>query len=62
MFKLEEFKIDDDEAKSLLLNSHSIRKYAVTFRHTRCGVMKDEKDIRGRWKGAGPDAKVAEKL
>ena len=28
MFKLEEFKTDDGEAKSLLLGSHSIRKYA----------------------------------
>jgi hypothetical protein len=74
MFKLEEFKTDDGEAKSLLLGSHSIRKYAATFAR-RCGVTKDEKDIRGRWKGAGrvsdvyddvelpyPDAKVAEKL
>jgi hypothetical protein len=74
MFKLDEFKTDDGEAKSLLLGSHSIRKYAATFAR-RCGVTKDEKDIRGRWKGAGrvsdvydyvelpyPDAKVAEKL
>jgi hypothetical protein len=57
-----------------MLGSHSIRKYAATFAR-RCGVTKDENDIRGRWKGAGrisdmyddvelpyPDAKVAEKL
>ncbi|KAI2492284.1 hypothetical protein MHU86_22256 [Fragilaria crotonensis] len=74
MFKLEEFQTDNGEAKSLLLGSHSIRKYAATFAR-RCGVTKDEKDIRGRWKGTGrvsdvyddvelpyPDAKVAEKL
>jgi hypothetical protein len=57
-----------------MLGSHSIQKYAATFAR-RCGVTKDKKDIRGRWKGAGrvsdvyddvelpyPDAKVAEKL
>jgi hypothetical protein len=57
-----------------MLGSHSIRKYATIFLQ-RCGVTKDEKDIPGRWKGAGrvsdvyddvelpcPDAKVAEKL
>jgi hypothetical protein len=56
------------------LGSHSVRKYAATHVR-RCGVSKDEKDIRGRWKGKGrvsdfdkdielpyPDAKVAEKL
>jgi hypothetical protein len=57
-----------------LLGSHSIRKFAST--HVRkCGVSKDDKDIRGRWKGRGrvsdvyddvelpyPDCKVAEKL
>ena len=75
MFKLEEFKTDGGEAKSLLLGTQSIPKYAATFA-CRCGVTKDEKDIRGQqWKGAGrvsdvyddvelpyPDAKVAEKL
>ncbi|KAI2511670.1 hypothetical protein MHU86_2736 [Fragilaria crotonensis] len=57
-----------------MLGIHSIRKYAATFAQ-RCGVTKDEKDIRGQWKGSGrvsdvyddvelpyPDAKVAEKL
>ena len=57
-----------------MLGSHSIRKFAATHAR-RCGVTKDEKDIRGRWKGKGrvsdvyddvelpyPDCKVAEKL
>jgi hypothetical protein len=57
-----------------MLGSHSIRKYAATFAQ-RQGVTKDEKDIQGRWKGAGrvfdvyddvelpyPDTKGAEKL
>ena len=75
IFKMEQFNggggADDS---GLLLGSHSIRKYAAT--HARkCGCNKDEKDIRGRWKGKGrvsdvyddvelpfPDAKVAEKL
>ena len=70
-FKLDAFKKDDGEARSLLLGSHSICKYAATYAHC-CGVTKDEKDIRGRWKGQGrvsdiyddvelpyPDAKVA---
>ena len=77
LFRREEFKGEDDDngaAELSLLGSHSIRKYAATFAR-RCGVTKDEKDIRGRWKGAGrvsdvyddvelpyPDAKVAEKL
>ena len=57
-----------------LLGSHSIRKFAST--HVRnCGLSKDDKDTRGRWKGKGrvsdryddvelpyPDCKVAEKL
>ena len=64
---------DADEAVGLL-GSHSIRKFAAT--HTRrCGITKDEKDIRGRWKNRArvsdahdevelpyPDAKVANKL
>ena len=74
MFKLKEFKTDDGEAKSLLLGSHSIQKYAAMFAR-RCVVTKAEKHIGGRCKGAGrvsdvcddvelpyPDAKVAEKL
>jgi hypothetical protein len=77
LFRREEFKGEDDgngAAELSLLGSHSIRKYAATFAR-RCGVTKGEKDIRGRWKGAGrvsdvyddvelpyPDAKVAEKL
>ena len=75
MFKLDEFIKDDGGAtKALLLGSHSIRKYAATHAR-RCGVTKDEEDIRGRWKGTGrvsdvyddvglpyPDAKVGEKL
>ena len=57
-----------------LLGSHSIRKFAAA--HVRkCGISKDDKDIRSRWKGKGrvshvyddvelpyPDCKVAEKL
>jgi hypothetical protein len=35
-----------------MLVGHSIRIYAATFTR-RCGVTKDEKDIRGQWKGAG---------
>ena len=68
VFKREEFQL------SGLLGSHSIRKFAAT--HVRkCGISKDDKDIRGRWKGKGrvsdvyddvelpyPDCKVAEKL
>lgn len=75
MFKGEQFKsAEEEEAASLLLGSHSVRKFAATYAR-RCGITKDEKDIRGRWKGAGrvsdvyddvelpyPDAKVAEKL
>jgi len=70
VFKQEEFIA----AEGGMLGSHSIRKYAATHAR-RCGVTKDEKDIRGRWKGKGrvsdvyddvelpyPDAKVAEKL
>jgi hypothetical protein len=55
-----------------LLGNHSIRKFAST--HVRnCGISKDDKDTRGRWKGKGrvldryddvekpyPDCKVAE--
>ena len=68
VFKRDEFQL------SGLLGSHSIRKFAAT--HVRkCGISKDDKDIRGRWKGKGrvsdvyddvelpyPDCKVAEKL
>lgn len=75
LFKRPEFGCEDGElASTLSLGSHSIRKYASTFARS-CGVTKDEKDIRGRWKGQGrvsdvyddvelpyPDAKVAEKL
>ena len=81
MFRREEFKVEDGGERggrrgeqASMLGSHSIRKYAATFAR-RCGVTKDEKDIRGRWKGTGrvsdvyddvelpyPDAKVAEKL
>jgi hypothetical protein len=69
VFNREEFL--DDEGP---LGSHSIRKFGATHVR-RCGCSKDEKDIRGRWKGKGrvsdvyddvelpyPDAKVAEKL
>ena len=35
-----------------MLGSRSLRKFAAT--HARhCGVSKNEKDIRGRWKGKG---------
>ena len=35
-----------------LLGSHSIRKLAAA--HVRkCGISKDDKDIRSRWKGKG---------
>ena len=75
MFKGEQFKCaEEEDAASMLLGSHSVRKYAATYAR-RCGVTKEEKDIRGRWKGQGrvsdiyddvelsyPDAKVAEKL
>ena len=75
LFRMPEFVKEDDEGMSdLLLGSHSIRKFAATFAR-KCGITKDEKEIRGRWKGAGrvsdvyddvelpyPDAKVAEKL
>ena len=56
------------------LGSHSIRKFAATHVR-RCGILKDNKDTRGRWKGKTrvldryddvelpyPDCKVAEKL
>ena len=71
MFKKIEFQEDEENAKQMLLGSHSIRKYASTYCRA-CGIHKDEKDIRGRWKGKGrvsdvyddvelpyPDAKVA---
>jgi hypothetical protein len=75
MFRRQEFKGEENgDGELSMLGSHSIRKYAATFAR-RCGVTKDEKDIRGRWKGTGrvsdvyddvelpfPDAKVAEKL
>ena len=42
----------EELAKIGMLGSRSLRKFAAT--HTRqCGVSKDEKDIRGRWKGKG---------
>jgi len=62
------------EEGAMLLGSHSVRKFAATHVR-RSGITRDEKDIRGRWKGKGrvsdvyddvelpyPDAKVAEKL
>jgi hypothetical protein len=68
VLKLEEFQTGG------LLGSHSIRKFASTHVR-RCGISKDDKDTRGRWKGKGrvsdryddvelpyPDCKVAEKL
>jgi hypothetical protein len=71
MFKNIEFQEDEENAKQMLLGSHSFRKYASTYRRA-CGIHKDEKDIRGCWKGKGcesdvyndvelpyPDAKVA---
>ena len=76
MIKGEQFKCaeEEEEAASMLLGSHSVRKYTATYAQ-RCGVTKDEKDIQGRWKGQGresdnyddvelpyPNAKVAEKL
>ena len=74
MFKLAEFVKNDGFGLLRGLGSHSIRKFAATWAR-RCGITKDEKDIRGRWKGVGrvsdvyddvelpyPDAKVAEKL
>ncbi|KAI2497750.1 hypothetical protein MHU86_16745 [Fragilaria crotonensis] len=70
MFKRREFHEEEENAKKLLLGSHSIRKFACTYVRS-CGIHKDEKDIRGRWKGVGrvsdvyddtelpyPDAKV----
>ena len=71
LFKKREFHEEEENAKKLLLGSHSIRKSACTYARS-CGIHKDEKDIRGRWKGKGcvsdvnddtvlpyPDAKVA---
>ncbi|KAI2497781.1 hypothetical protein MHU86_16723 [Fragilaria crotonensis] len=68
VLKLQEFQTGG------LLGSHSIRKFASTHVR-RCGISKDDKDTRGRWKGKGrvsdryddvelpyPDCKVAEKL
>ena len=54
MFKGEQFKCaaEEEEAASMLLGSHSVQKYAAAYAQ-RCGVTKDEKDIRGRWKGQG---------
>jgi hypothetical protein len=55
IFKGEQFKCAEEveEAASMLLGSHSVQKYATTYAR-RCGVTtKDEKDIRGRWKGQG---------
>ncbi len=73
----EDFKGEDNgkgATELSLLGSHSIQKHAPKLAQ-RCGVTKDKKDIRGRWKGAGrvsdvyddvelpyPNAKVAEKL
>jgi hypothetical protein len=70
IFKREEFLIAEGGGP---LGSHSVRKDAATHVR-RCGVTKDEKDIRGRWKVKGrvsddyedielpyPGAKVAEK-
>ena len=67
------FKLDEFQSAGQL-GSHSIRKFAATHVR-RCGISKDDKDIRGRWKGKGrvsdvyddvelpyPDCKVAEKL
>jgi len=67
------FKRDEFQAAGLL-GSHSIRKFAATHVR-RCGISKDDKDTRGRWKGKTrvsdryddvelpyPDCKVAEKL
>jgi hypothetical protein len=76
LFRMPEFAKEDDVGLSdLLLGSHSIRKFEATVVR-KYGITKDEKEIRGRWKGAGraspdvyehvelpyPDAKVAEKL
>ena len=53
MFKGERFKKEEgEEAASMLLGSHSVRTYAATHARRR-GVTKDEKEIRGRWKGQG---------
>jgi hypothetical protein len=70
MFKRREFHEEEENAKQLLLGSHSIGKFACTYVRS-CSIHKDEKDIRGRWKGKGrvsdvyddtelpyPDAKV----
>jgi hypothetical protein len=67
------FKLDEFQSTGLL-GSHSIRKFAATHVR-RCGISKDDKDTRGRWKGKTrvsdryddvelpyPDCKVAEKL
>jgi hypothetical protein len=48
IFKKDEFLA----AKGGPLGSHSVCKYAAAHVR-RCGVSKDEKKIRGRWKGKG---------
>ena len=45
-------KLQDFQSGGLLGTSHSIRKFASTHVR-RCGVSKDDKDTRGRWKGKG---------
>ena len=45
IFKNSNLRLDDNDC----LGSHSLRKFGAT-RARRCGVSKDEKDTRGRWK------------
>ncbi len=59
MFRRAEFKGqgngDGGGGEMSMLGSHRftvIQKYAATFAQ-RCGVIKDERDFRGQWKGAG---------
>ena len=67
----QEFHEEEENAKKLLLGLHSIRKFACMYARP-CGIHKDEKRHRGRWKGKGhvsdvyddtelpyPDEKVA---
>ncbi len=46
LFNGEQFKCaeEEEEAASMLLGSHTVRKYAATYAQ-RCGVTKGEKDI-----------------
>jgi hypothetical protein len=54
MFKKTEFQEDEENAKQMLLDSHSIQKYASTYCRV-CGIHKDDNNVELPY----PDAKVA---